>query len=87
MCLAVPGKVLEIYQENGLKMARIDYAGTENSACLEYTPEAQVGEYVIVHAGFALQTLNEEEARATLETLTELNAHIDADRKPDGNTR
>lgn len=80
MCLAVPGKVLEVYEENGLKMARLDFSGTENSVCLEYTPEAQVGEYVIVHAGFALQLLNEDEARATLETLTELNAHIEADR-------
>jgi len=66
--------------ENGLKMARLDYAGTENAACLEYTPEAEVDDYVIVHAGFALQLLNEDEARATLETLTELNAHIEADK-------
>ena len=83
MCLAVPGRILASLQENGLKMARVDYAGTENDACLAYVPEADVGDYVIVHAGFALQQLNEEEARATLETLSELNAIIEADKKTD----
>ena len=83
MCLAVPGRILEIYTENGLKMGRIDYAGTENTACLEYTPEAEEGGYVIVHAGFALQTLDEEEARLTLETLAELDAHMAADKAKD----
>lgn len=84
MCLAVPGRILEIRVVNGLKMARVDYAGTENDACLEYVPEAGVGDYVIVHAGFALQQLNEDEARATLETLSELNAIIDADKSSGG---
>jgi hydrogenase expression/formation protein HypC len=83
MCLAVPGKVLDIYEENGLKMARIDYSGVENAACLEYTPEAGVGNWVIVHAGFALQLLNEDEAMATLRTLTELNALYEADAQKD----
>ncbi len=83
MCLAVPGKILDIYEENGLKMARIDYSGVENSACLEYTPEAGVGNWVIVHAGFALQLLNEDEAMATLRTLTELNALYEADAQKD----
>ncbi|MBU1072423.1 HypC/HybG/HupF family hydrogenase formation chaperone [bacterium] len=79
MCLAVPGKVLKIYEENGLRMGRIDYAGAENAACLSCVPEAAVGRYVIVHAGFALQVLDEDEAAATLRTLTELNALIDED--------
>jgi hydrogenase expression/formation protein HypC len=83
MCLAVPGRVIEIYSENGLRMGRIDYAGTQNSACLAYVPEAEIGSYVIVHAGFALQILDEAEAHASLELLTELNAHIDADRATD----
>lgn len=83
MCLAVPGRILETYQENGLTMGRIDYAGVENTACLAYVPEAGEGDWVIVHAGFALQQLDEDEARATLETLSELNAHIEADRKSD----
>ena len=52
MCLAIPGKVLEKSEENGLVMGLIDFAGTRNKACLTYTPEAEVGDYVIVHAGF-----------------------------------
>lgn len=84
MCLAVPGKVIEIYQENGLLMGRIDYAGAENRACLAYVPDVATGQYVIVHAGFALQVLDEAEALATLETLTELNKLIEGDAADDG---
>ncbi len=72
MCLAIPGKVLEIYEENGIKMGRLDYSGVVSEACLEYIPEIKVGEYAIVHAGFGLSVLNEEEARKTLETWDEL---------------
>jgi len=53
MCLAIPGKVIEIYNENDLQMGKIDYSGTINKACLAYVPEAQVGQYVLVNAGFA----------------------------------
>lgn len=83
MCLAVPGQVIEIYQENGLPMGRIDYAGVVGAACLAYTPEAVEGSWVIVHAGFALQVLDEAEAAASLATLSELNALIEADSLPD----
>jgi hydrogenase expression/formation protein HypC len=79
MCLAIPGKVLEIIDENGLQMGLIDYAGTRNKACLTYTPEAQVGSYVLVHAGFALQELNEQEALASLQELTRLSAIMEAE--------
>ncbi len=79
MCLAIPGKVLETYEENGLPMGRIDFSGAQNTACLSYTPEAEVGSWVIVHAGFALQILNEEEAQASLKELTRLAAFMEAD--------
>ena len=79
MCLAIPGKVLEIFEENGLQMGLIDYAGTRNNACLTYTPEIEIGNYVLVHAGFALQVLNEEEAMASLKELTRLSAFMEAD--------
>lgn len=79
MCLAIPGKILEISEENGLVMGLIDYAGTRNKACLTYTPEVQVGSYVLVHAGFALQELNEEEAMASLQELTRLAAIMEAE--------
>ncbi len=72
MCLAIPGKIIEIYDENGLIMGKIDYSGTVNRACLAYVPEAQIGDYVIVHAGFAISLLNEEEAQKSLEAWDEV---------------
>jgi hydrogenase expression/formation protein HypC len=72
MCLAIPGKVIEIYSENGLKMGKIDYSGTVNAACLEYVPEVKSGEYVIVHAGFAISIIDEEEAKKTLRLWDEM---------------
>ncbi len=72
MCLAVPGKIIETYEENGLEMGRIDYSGTVHNACLAYVPEAQVGQYVLVHAGFALNVIDETEAQRTLELLQQM---------------
>ncbi len=68
MCLAVPGKVIDIFKENGLSMGRVDYSGTIAKVCLEYVPEIQIGQYAIVHAGFAITILNEELAEYTLST-------------------
>ncbi len=72
MCLAVPGKVVELSQSKGLKMGRIDYGGTYNSVCLEYLPEAEVGQYVLVHAGFGISIVDEKEARITLALFDEM---------------
>lgn len=72
MCLAIPGRIAERFEEGGLPMARVDYAGAVAAACLAYTPEAQVGDYVLVHAGFALQVLNEAEAQASLAEIARL---------------
>lgn len=74
MCLAIPGKVLEINEESGIKMGQIDYAGTIKEACLAYVPEVEIGQYVIVHAGFALNIINEEEAKKTFELWDEMTA-------------
>lgn len=71
MCLAVPGKVLELSEENGLLMGKIDFSGTTTTACLVYVPEAKVGQYVIVHAGFAISLLDEAEAQRTLDVWRE----------------
>ena len=93
MCLAIPGRVLEKIEENGLVMGLIDYAGMRNKACLTYTPEAEVGNYVIVHAGFALQVLNEDEAEASLRELSRLSDIMAEDgrdkdgREKDGNEK
>jgi len=72
MCLGIPGKVIEIYEENGLKMGNIDYSGTVNKICLEYVPEIQLGQYTIVHAGFGISIINEDEAQKSLEALEQL---------------
>ncbi|NQV14380.1 HypC/HybG/HupF family hydrogenase formation chaperone [bacterium] len=72
MCLAIPGKVLEIFDENGLKMGNIDFSGSVSKACLEYVPEIEIGQYTIVHAGFALQILNEEEAQKSFDAWDEV---------------
>ena len=72
MCLAIPGKLLEVFEENGLKMGNIDFAGSVSKACLEYVPEIEVGQYTIVHAGFALSVLNEEEAQQSFDAWNEV---------------
>ncbi len=72
MCLGVPGKIVDIYQSNGLRMGKIDFGGVIREACLETLPDAVVGDYTIIHAGFALNIMSEEEANATLEILREL---------------
>jgi hydrogenase expression/formation protein HypC len=72
MCLGIPGKIIEIYELNALHMAKIDFGGVTREACMEALPEARVGEYTIVHAGFALSLLSEEEAQLTLDALREL---------------
>jgi len=72
MCLAIPGKILEIYERDGTLMSKVDFGGVQQEVCLATTPEAQVGQYVIVHAGFALNLLSAEEAEETLRLLDEL---------------
>ncbi len=72
MCLAVPGKIVEIYTAGGLRMGKVDFGGATREACLETLPEANIGDYTIVHAGFALNLLSEEEAQASLAALREL---------------
>lgn len=75
MCLGAPGRVVETYDEHGLRMAKVDFGGVRQRVCLEHTPEAQPGDYVIVHVGFALSVIDAEEARqvfAFLEQMHEL---------------
>lgn len=72
MCLAVPGKILEIYETNGLLMGKIDFGGVTREACLTYVPEAKVGDYTIIHVGFALNLIDEAEALETLSLLDQI---------------
>lgn len=72
MCLAVPGKVLSLDASGPLKMGKVDFGGVEMNICMEFLPEAGVGDYVLAHVGTALTLLSEEDAMATLEALREL---------------
>lgn len=78
MCLGIPGEVVETYTEHDMSMAKVDFGGVFKRVCLEHTPEAKVGDYVIVHVGFSLQVIDQEEARQVfaflrnMDELTEL---------------
>jgi hydrogenase expression/formation protein HypC len=72
MCLGVPGKIIEIYTDRGLRMCKVDFGGAVREACIETLPDAKPGDYTIVHAGFALNLLSEEEAQETLSLLRDI---------------
>jgi hydrogenase expression/formation protein HypC len=74
MCLAVPGKIVSITEEEGfgLRRGKVDFGGVVKEACLAYTPEASLGDYVLVHVGFALSVIDEAEAQKIFETLDEM---------------
>lgn len=80
MCLAIPGEVVEIFEKDGLKMGIIDYAGARNQVCLEYVPEIKQGQYTVVHAGFAISIIDEEEAIKSCEIWQELAEIIKQDK-------
>jgi hydrogenase expression/formation protein HypC len=77
MCLGVPGKIVETYEKGGLQMAKVDFGGVFREACLNYVPEAKVGEYCIIHVGFAISLLSESEAMETLELLKQIGSFGD----------
>jgi len=72
MCLAVPGKIVEINESDGLQMARVDFGGIFREACLDYVPEARIGDYCVIHVGFAISLLSEKEAMETLDLLKQI---------------
>ncbi len=74
MCLGIPGKVIEVRDEAGLAMGRVDFGGVRKDACLAYVQDVKVGDYVIVHVGFAISKVDEEEALRTLELLDQMGA-------------
>ena len=72
MCLAIPGKVIETFDQRGLRTAKVQFGGIVREACLEYVPETKVGEYVLVHVGFAISRVDEAEAERTYQALKDL---------------
>ena len=72
MCLGVPGLINEIREQDGLRMASVDFGGVVRDVCLDYVPEAKVGDYCLVHVGFALNLISQAEAQETLALLREI---------------
>lgn len=86
MCLGVPGKVIEVFEEEGLRMGLVDFGGIKRKACLEYAPEVDVGSYVVIHVGFAISVVDEEEAARSYALLAEMGnlENIDLPQDPEG---
>jgi hydrogenase expression/formation protein HypC len=72
MCLAIPGKLLDIFSDGDIRMGSVDFGGVKKRVCLEHVHDAKVGEYVLVHVGFALARVDEQEAERTFALLREL---------------
>ena len=72
MCLAVPGQVESIHEENGMRMGRVNFGGVVKEICLAYLPDIAVGDYTIVHVGFAISRIDEASAQQTLRTFAEI---------------
>ena len=73
MCLGIPGKVLETHREHGILMGKVDFSGVSKQVCLEHVSEVRIGQYVLVHVGFALSVIDEEEAKRVFEFLERMN--------------
>jgi len=86
MCLGVPGKVIEVFEEHGLRMGTVDFGGIRRKACLEYAPEVGLDSYVVIHVGFAISVVDEEEAARQYALLAEMGnlEGIDLPQDPEG---
>jgi hydrogenase expression/formation protein HypC len=87
MCLGIPGEVTEIFapDANGVVMGKVNFAGIIKNVCLSYVPEAKVGDFVIVHVGFAISRLDADEARSVFELLGQM-GELQEIRAGDGDT-
>lgn len=81
MCLAVPGRIEEINDQGPMKMANVDFNGVFKEVCIEWVPEVKIGDYIIVHAGFAINVLDEQEAMENLKLIREVAERPEAYRK------
>ncbi len=84
MCLGIPGKVLETYQQESLPMGKVEFGGIVREVCLAYTPEVQAGDYVIVHVGFAISRVDEAEAQEIFSYLDQIDALAQSEEVPPG---
>ena len=74
MCLGIPSKVIELYETNGMQMGKVDFGGVIKEVCMAYVPEVKVGDYTLIHVGFALNIIDEREAMETMELLRQIDA-------------
>jgi hydrogenase expression/formation protein HypC len=79
MCLAIPGRVVEVSEADGVRMGKVRFGGITKQVCFEYTRDVQVGDYVLVHVGFALSKVDAEEAARTYRILEEMNQLTELD--------
>ncbi|MBN1634427.1 MAG: HypC/HybG/HupF family hydrogenase formation chaperone [Ignavibacteria bacterium] len=77
MCLAIPGKIVTINENSSPKIAKVSFGGALRDICIDWVPDVKPGEYVLVHVGFALNVIDEEEARETLKLLNEIEENYD----------
>ena len=85
MCLAIPGKLTDVEVKDGVRTGRVQFGGITRQACLDFVPEAQLGDYVMVHVGFAISLVDKEEAERTyalLETMGVLDDELNTDCVP-----
>ncbi|MCF6170097.1 MAG: HypC/HybG/HupF family hydrogenase formation chaperone [Bacteroidales bacterium] len=81
MCLSLPGKILSIDDSSELRMAEVDFGGVKREVCVEWVPEAVIGDYVLAHVGTALTVLDEESARESIAALTELSKILEEEER------
>ena len=84
MCLAVPGRILESREVGPNRIAKVGFGGVTRQVYLDFVPEAEVGDYVLVHVGFAISKIDEEEARRTYELLEEMGAILEVEEDEEG---
>jgi hydrogenase expression/formation protein HypC len=77
MCLGIPGRITTIFEDEGVRMGKVDFGGVLRRVCLAYVPDAQEGDYTIVHAGFAISRMDEVEAQRTLALLDEMDVSVE----------
>jgi len=79
MCLAVPGRIARVVEQQGLRMGDVDFGGVVRRVCLAYVPEAVEGDYAVVHAGFAISIVDQREAARTLELMQQFDKQDEDD--------
>lgn len=81
MCLGIPGRVVDQFEEHGILMGKVDFGGIRRTVCLDCVPEIEIGDYALIHAGFAISQIDEAEAQQVFRYLDEINA-LDEIRPP-----